>query len=312
MKLYRQLLTNNDCYKAGRALTVTGLMLHSTGANNKRLSRYVQPDDGRLGGNTAGTHWNQPRPGGRQVCVHAFIGTLPDGTVATYQTLPWTMRGWHAGGTANNNYIGIEMCEDNLVDNEYFNAAYKEAVEVFAYLCRMFDLNPLKDGVVICHSEGSKRGIASNHADVMHWFRKHEKTMDMFRKDVNAELGNSNAAAPGQSNTQDDADVTYVVQVGAFSVKANAEAMLERLAKAGFDGFITTKAEVVDKSSGIKLGDVVRVKEGAKTYTGGKVSDFVYNNTYTVDALKGDRAVLGLDSIITPFNVKDLEKVGPT
>lgn len=37
-----------------------------------------------------------------------------------------------------------------------------------------------------------------------------------------------------------NADVLYRVQVGAYSVKANAEAMLAKLKKAGFDGFITT------------------------------------------------------------------------
>ena len=42
--------------------------------------------------------------------------------------------------------------------------------------------------MVICHSEGHKRGIASNHADVMHWFPKHGKSMDTFRKDVNAAM----------------------------------------------------------------------------------------------------------------------------
>ena len=36
-----------------------------------------------------------------------------------------------------------------------------------------------------------------------------------------------------------DTDVIYRVQVGAYSIKANAEAMLAKLKKAGFDGFIT-------------------------------------------------------------------------
>lgn len=42
------------------------------------------------------------------------------------------------------------------------------------------------------------------------------------------------AAAPTESGT------LYRVQVGAYSVKANAEAMLAKLKKAGFDGFITS------------------------------------------------------------------------
>ena len=115
MRLYKLFLTDsNDCYKAGKPLKVSGLMLHSTGAPNTNLSRYVGPDDGRLGKNPYGNHWNQPKPDGRSVCVHAFIGTLPDGSIATYQTLPWDMRGWHAGGSANSTHIGVEICEDKL------------------------------------------------------------------------------------------------------------------------------------------------------------------------------------------------------
>ena len=182
MNLHTCMLTENDCYKAGKPLSVRGLMLHSTGAPNTRLSRYVGPDDGLLGMNQYGSHWNQARPDGRQVCVHGFIGKLKDGTIATYQTLPWEMRGWHAGGAANSTHIGVEICEDDLTDAAYFRAVYQEAVELFAMLCKEFNLDPLKN--IICHAEGYKQGIASNHGDVTYWFTKHGKTMDDFRYDV--------------------------------------------------------------------------------------------------------------------------------
>ena len=97
MNLHKLILTENACYKAGRKITVKGIMVHSTGANNPNLKRYVGPDDGLLGKNQYGNHWNTYHPGGREVCVHAFIGKLADGTIATYQTLPWNHRGWHAG-----------------------------------------------------------------------------------------------------------------------------------------------------------------------------------------------------------------------
>ena len=86
------------------------------------LRRYVGPDDGLLGVNQYNNHWNQDRPDGKQVCVHAFIGKLKDGSIATYQTLPWDHRGWHAGGSANDTHIGFEICEDGLTDATYFNA----------------------------------------------------------------------------------------------------------------------------------------------------------------------------------------------
>lgn len=182
MNLHKLFLTKNECYQLGKYITVKGLMLHSTGAPNTKLSRYVGPDDGLLGANQYGNHWNQFRPDGRQVCVHGFIGRLKDGTIATYQTLPWDMRGWHAGGAANNTHIGVEICEDGLTDGTYFRAVYQEAVELFAMLCKEFNLDPLKN--IICHAEGYKQGIASNHGDVTYWFAKHGKTMDDFRYDV--------------------------------------------------------------------------------------------------------------------------------
>lgn len=184
MKLYKQLLTENDCYKAGRTITPSGVMVHSTGANNPRVCRYV-PGDDVLGRNTGNTHWNRS---GLSKCVHAFVGRLADGTVGTVQTLPWTMRGWHAGGTANGTHIGFEICEDGLEDRDYFAAVYREAVELTAMLCRTYGLDPQRDGVVICHSEGYQRGVASNHGDVMHWFPRHGKNMDDFRAAVAREL----------------------------------------------------------------------------------------------------------------------------
>jgi len=170
------------------------------------------------------------------VCVHAFIGKLADGSIATYQTLPWDMVGWHSGSgslgsskNANNTgYIGFEICEDDLTDSVYFNKVYKEAVELCVYLCKQYGLTEKN---IICHSEGHKLGIASNHGDVMHWFPKHGKNMDTFRADVKAGLVTiETPTAPKKY---------YRVQVGAYSVKENAENMLKKVKAAGFkDAFI--------------------------------------------------------------------------
>lgn len=194
MNLKQCLLTENECYQRHTKINVEGLMLHSTGANNPNLKRYVQPNDGLLGDNPNGNHWNQFRPDGRQVCVHGFIGKLADGSIATYQTLPWDYKGWHAGDIANDNYIGVEICEDDLTNADYFNKVYTEAVELFTYLCKQFNLNPMTD--IICHCEGYQKGIASNHSDVMHWFPKFGKSMDTFRADVQAKLQSEQPAQP--------------------------------------------------------------------------------------------------------------------
>jgi hypothetical protein len=184
VNLHKCLLTQNNCYIAGKTIVPEGIMVHSTGANNPNLRRYIGPDDGLLGP-ASGSNWNTAKPGGTSVCVHGFIGKLADGTIATYQTLPWNMRGWHAGGTANNTYIGFEICEDGLTDTSYFSTVYKEAVDLCAYLCKIFGLTEQN---IICHSEGYSKGIASNHGDVMHWFPKHGKSMNTFRAAVKAAL----------------------------------------------------------------------------------------------------------------------------
>lgn len=199
MNLLTCIFTENRCYKTGATIKPKGVMVHSTGANNPNLRRYVQPVSttpdragllARLGTNPNGNHWNRA---GLSVCVHGFIGKLADGSVAAVQTLPWDRRGWHAGDgssgrSANDTHISFEICEDGLDDPDYFAQAYREAVELTAMLCKQYGLDPLADGVVICHQEGYRRGIASNHGDVLHWFPRFGKSMDDFRADVAAIL----------------------------------------------------------------------------------------------------------------------------
>ena len=203
MNLHKLILTENACYKAGKKITVKGIIVHSTGANNPNLKRYVGPNDGLLGENQYGNHWNTYHPGGREVCIHAFIGKLADGTIATYQTFPWNHRGWHAGGSANNTHIGFEICEDGLTDYAYFNKMYREAAHLCACLCKEYGLTEQN---IICHSEGYKQGVASNHGDVMHWFPKHDKSMDTFRAKVKALLA---TADEEEIETTAEPRVTY-------------------------------------------------------------------------------------------------------
>lgn len=178
--------TESDCYREGRSIVPKGVMLHSTGANNPNLCRYVGPDDGALGENRYGNHWNRP---GVDVCVHGFLGKLADGSLGAYQLLPLTMRGWHAGGSANNTHIGLELCEDALEDETYFRGIFDLAVKETAQICRQLGLDPTADGVILDHAEGYRRGIASNHGDVEHWFSRFGESMDSFRQAVAALVG---------------------------------------------------------------------------------------------------------------------------
>lgn len=208
MNLHKLIFTESDCYKEGMAkkqfIKPIALMWHSTGANNPYLKRYVGPDDGLLGKNIYNNHWNQPRD--RRVCYHAFVGKLKDDTIASYQVLPWDLRGWHSGSGKNGNgnslgYIGICICEDNLKDKAYAMAVYQEAVEFSAYICKLYGLDPLGKNrhglpVVLDHASAHKLGIASNHGDVLHWFGRYGITLDKIRRDVWALLEPELTPAP--------------------------------------------------------------------------------------------------------------------
>lgn len=195
-------LTNNPCYKGTKPMTVKGVLWHSTGANNKSVKRYVQPskDDPRydelieyLGKNKYNNSWNNTT---RKVGMNAFIGAVASGKAETVQTMPWDWRPWGCGsgskGSCNNGWIQFEICEDGLQNKAYFEEVYKEACELTAYMCKMFNLDPygtVKNGsvtvpVIICHADSHKLGLGSNHGDVLHWFKKYGKTMQDVRDDV--------------------------------------------------------------------------------------------------------------------------------
>ncbi len=190
MKIIESILTKNRCFQKGEKIAVKGLMLHSIGCPQPSAAVLVKS-------------WNNASVG---TCVHAFI----DGNSGEiYQTLPWNHRAWHCGsganGSGNNTHISVEMCEPACI--KYTSGAnftcsdlaaarviaertYRMAVELFAMLCRKYNLNPMADSVILSHREGHARGIASNHGDPEHLWRQLGMgyTMDGFRKAVKAAM----------------------------------------------------------------------------------------------------------------------------
>ena len=238
-------MTNSDCYKAGRTITPKGIMVHSTATPGADAQ-------------TIRSAWDRS---GAEAAVHYTIDDQ-----RTLQTLPDTCRAWHCGGAANNTHLSMEICEPQecrLIPAEwialkrgssgwavqrlqmelqargydpkgvdgsfgpgcdaalracqkdlgltadgscgpgtlaklasrqgsylaynpqdtaaYFEAVWSRAVALCVQLCKTYGLS---QSDILCHSEGYAKGIASNHADVMHWWPYHSKTMDMFRAAV--------------------------------------------------------------------------------------------------------------------------------
>ena len=216
MTLYQCLLVKNRWYKSGSTIPINGIVVHSSGANNPELRRYVNPasnqttgmgailPDGKiwtrykalqeLGTNQYANDWNRPE---QPYCMHAFVGKLANGTVAAVQTLPWNSFLWGCGSGKNGSYnathIQFEICEDTT-DKAYTKAAYETAVELCAYLCKAFDIPVNK---IRSHREAHLDGYASSHVDPEHWWCLYGYSMDSFRDAVRKKLG-----------TQDAVDVT--------------------------------------------------------------------------------------------------------
>lgn len=197
MELKQCIFTHSGCYAANEKMDggkPTGIVVHSTGANNKTLKRYVQPIKGDsnyneviadIGKNLYGNHWNKS---GKKACVHAFIGVNASGEVETYQVLPWDICCWGVGKGKKGSYnynptarIQFEICEDNLKDAAYFNKVMNEAQELCAYLCKLYGL---KVDQICSHAEAYKAGYGTNHGDIDHWLKKYGWTMDQFRNQV--------------------------------------------------------------------------------------------------------------------------------
>ena len=224
-------MRQSSWYKSTGKVPVRGVLWHSTGANNTTLRRYVQPDDNAadrakmlelIGVNKNKNDWNREGQWVKgewvplRAGVHAFIGKLASGDVAAVQAGDWDKKAWGCAsgpkGSCNNGWIQFEICEDNLNDPAYFEKVYREAVELTAYLCKLYNLDPhgtvtfsgVKVPVILCHQDSYQLGLGSNHGDVLHWLPKYGKSMQTVRDDVSALLAGAN------NNKEEDDDMDVV------------------------------------------------------------------------------------------------------
>ena len=164
------LMTKNRCYKANKRRTPTGVQVHSVGCKGTNRDRWRRWNNGTI-----------------KKCASAFIDTN-----GIMQCLDWDVRPWLSGsgkkGNANDTHVGFEMCEPAKSKDTPEAAAYLYGCALYlcTELCRDYGISP---GNVRCHCELHRLGLASNHADVNHWWGKsgtswEPYTMDKLRRDV--------------------------------------------------------------------------------------------------------------------------------
>ena len=259
-RLLQCLGIKNPCYTRYKGINLVpeGIVVHTTDANNKRISRYDEPAAGQtsgmsdngetvsaskmssiLGNNVNNNSWNRS---GATAAVHAFIGTTANGSLAVCQFLPWQSPCWGSGsgpnGTVNGCYNGkakaplyiqFEICEGPHSDLDYCRKTYQTAVELCAYLIKMFPT--IKPEKIFGHKEIYEQGKSAVRADPIKYWNacKSGYTMDGFRRDVKAAL---------KEETATGSDV-YRVQVGAFKNRVYAENYLATVQKVFPNAYLT-------------------------------------------------------------------------
>lgn len=175
---------NNGAFKVARPMphgSPAGIIIHSTGANNPNLKRYVNAPE-ICGDNPYKNYFDRS---GSDVCPHAVIGKDKNGEVKAAKLLPWNVCCWGCGSGSKGSYnyspayIQIEIAEDALNDRAYFEESFGLAADLCQRLMKNYPT--IKPGNIISHKEACARGYASNHGDPEHWLARFGKNMDWFR-----------------------------------------------------------------------------------------------------------------------------------
>lgn len=212
MQILNKYMTHNPYFNDGRWITGSefkGFFLHSVGCPQPNPLVFIR-------------QWDSASYG--RAGINGFIGAD-----AVYLTAPCletpgrVKRMPHAGKPAGNNgYIGFEMCEpsqityttganfkirDKAAAQSFCRKTYENAVQLFARLCAFHGKDPLRDGVILSHNEGGKRGIATGHVDPEHLWRGlgMPYTMAGFRRDV------ANAMKPKEEIDMTKAEVIALI-----------------------------------------------------------------------------------------------------
>ena len=276
-----------------------GIVVHSTGANNPHLCRYVDCPE-RLGVNRYGNHWNRPEAA---TLVHGAIGLDKEGFVTVVNTLPYTMAAWGVGKGSRGSYnydptghIQFEMCEDDLTDPSYFDQVMGTAVAYCARLCREYGLAAES---VVSHKEAHAQGYASNHGDPENWMGRFGMTMEDFRARVRAKL-KGEVTIMGKVVNRDE----LVAWIDAHAVEVEKQ----------------PEPEVKPEPVAIKAGDKVVFKSGVTQWGTGSGNKGIPSwaqdgkTTFTVLEIVKDGTEARIGNASGAYTgtayLKDLEKVG--
>lgn len=184
-------------------------------------------------------------------------------------------RSWCSSSSSNDHRaITIEVASDTAHPYAVTDEAYNALIKLVADICKRNGIKKL-----LWKADKSLIGqVDKQNMTVHRWFANkscpgeylYSRHSDIAAK-VNALLGNSAGETAQTPTTQ----TLYRVQVGAYSKKANADAMLEKIKKAGFDTYM------------VQVDGLYKVQVGA------------YSKKSNADAMAAKLKASGFDTYIT-------------
>lgn len=204
-------------------------------------------------------------PTSREASCNYGIGV--DGRIGMY--CEEKDRSWcSSSGSNDNRAITIECASDTTHPYAINDKVYKALIELLADICKRNGIEELK-----WKADKSLIGQPDKQNMTVHrWFADKSCPGDYIYNRLGQIASEVNDKLNGGSSTK---DILYRVQTGAFSNKANADAMLTKVKAAGFDTYM------------VKVDNLYKIQVGA------------YSNKANADAMSAKLKSAGFDTYIT-------------
>jgi hypothetical protein len=204
-------------------------------------------------------------PTSREASCNYGIGV--DGRIGMY--CEEKDRSWcSSSGSNDNRAITIECASDTTHPYAINDKVYKALIELLADICKRNGIEELK-----WKADKSLIGQPDKQNMTVHrWFADKSCPGDYIYNRLGQIASEVNDKLNGGFSTK---DILYRVQTGAFSNKANADAMLTKVKAAGFDTYM------------VKVDNLYKIQVGA------------YSNKANADAMSAKLKSAGFDTYIT-------------
>lgn len=216
-------------------------------------------------------------PTSKQASCQYGIGV--DGRVGMY--VEEKNRSWCSSSNENDQRaITIECASDATAPYAFNDAVYAKLIELCTDICKRYGKAKLlwfgDKTKTLNYAPASNEMVLTVHR----WFANkscpgdwmYARMGDLAAK-VTAKLGGT--VTPSNNTATTDTKVLYRVQTGAFSNKANADAMLQKVKAAGFDTYM------------VKVDNLYKIQVGA------------FSNKTNADAMAAKLKAAGFDTFIT-------------